>query len=246
MLISIGTFNLSTNIYGQNSTDTSTNDSSSVLEQFYLSIVERVISIIIPYVGGLIGILITYARSKGLQVSKDSEEYLIRATQSVVENQSRTLFKNVYKNKELLSAWATNTLDDEGNDQLKQALKQYKNDAKTSAVISLQNEINSSDFKKLAKDMIGDNLSALIDNAYEKNQSKKAERAKNLLLELSDLAVNSALLHYNKQSLSDQEKQEIIENGIKILAKNFDFESIILDVSNATMHLEAALSKKIQ
>ena len=169
MLISIGTFNLSTNIYGQDSTDASTNDSSSVLEQFYLSIVERVISIIIPYVGGLIGILITYARSKGLQVSKDSEEYLIRTTQSVVENQSHTLFKNIYKNKELLSAWATNTLDDEGNDQLKQALKQYKNDAKTSTVISLQNEINSSDFKKLAKGMIGDNLSALIDNAYEKN-----------------------------------------------------------------------------
>jgi len=93
--------------------------------------------------------------------------------------------------------------------------------------------------------MNGDNLGALIDSTYTKNQSNKAERAKNLLLDLSSLAVDSALLYYEKKTLSKEDKDKIINNGIDILAKNFDFESIILDVPNAKMHLEAALTNKI-
>lgn len=245
LLISIGTFNLSTNIYGQVSVPSDSVEPKA-LDQFYQFMIDRVISIIVPYAAGLIGILVTYARSKGLQISKDAEEYLIGATQSVVENQSRLLFDKVYKNKELLGAWATNNLDAEGMATLKTELKKYETEVKSDALTLLEKEITSSRFKQTVKDMIGDNLDALIESAYTKNQLNKAERAKNLLLDLSGLAIDSALLYYNKKTLEKSDKEKIIEDGIKILAKNFDFEYIVLDVSNAKMHLEAALSKKIE
>ena len=96
-----------------------------------------------------------------------------------------------------------------------------------------------------ARKLVGDNLGTLIDRAFTKVQADKAERAKKLLLELSSLAVDSAILYYDRKTLSKEDKDKIVNSGIDILAKNFDFESIILDVSNAKMHLEAALTNKI-
>ena len=245
LLISISVFNLSLNIYAQ--TEPLSNSSVSQSEdQFYQSIISQVVTIVIPYAGGIVGILVTYLRSKGLQISKDAEKYLVDATQSVVENQSRLLFNKVYKNRDLLGAWATNTLDTEGKEILKKELKQYQKEAKANAIRLLEKEINSSQFKKTAKNMIGENLDALIESAYTKNQSKKAERAKNLLTDLSGLAVDSALLYFDDRTLGKEDKEKIIQQGIQIIAKNFDFESIVLDVSNAKMHLEAALSKRIE
>ena len=245
LLISFSVFNLSASIYGQIEPPSIPPNSAST-DPFYELIISQIITIVVPYVGGLVGILATYLRSKGLQISKDAEKYLVDTTQSVVENQSRVLFDTVYKNKDLLAAWATNTLDAEGKESLKKELEDYQQKAKTSAVNLLKKEINSSPFKKTAKNMIGDNLDALIESAYTKNESKKAERAKNLLTDLSGLAIDSGLLYYDKKTLENEDKIKIIEQGIKIIARNFDFESIVLDMSNAKMHLEAALSKRIE
>ena len=252
LLISFSVFNLSASIYGQlesphvppNSTSTDPPNSTST-DPFYELIISQIITIVVPYAGGLVGILATYLRSKGLQISKDAEQYLVGATQSVVENQSRLLFNKVYKNRDLLGAWATNTLDAEGKETLKKELNQYQTEAKANAVRLLEKEINSSQFKKTAKNMIGENLDALIESAYTKNQSNKAERAKNLLTDLSGLAVDSALLYFDNRSLSKEDKDKIIQQGIKIIAKNFDFEYLVLDVSIAKMYLESALSKRI-
>ena len=245
LLISFSVFNLSTSIHGQMDPVPASLTSQST-DQFYQSLVSQVVTIVVPYIGGLVGILATYLRSKGLQVSKDAEKYLVDATQSVVETQSRILFDHVYKNKDLLAAWATNKLDEEGKEKLKEELVGYQTAAKTEALRLLNQEINSSPFKKIAKKTVGENLEALIESAYTKNESRKAERAKNLLTDLSGLAVDSALLYYDKKTLSNEDKVKIIEQGIKIIAKNFDFESIVLDVTNAKMHLEAALSKRIE
>ena len=241
-LISVAAFNLSASIYAQSEPPPALNPE----DQFSQYIINQVLTIILPYAGGLVGILLTYLRSKGLQISKDAEKYLIDATQSVVENQSRLLFNKVYKNKDLLAAWATDTIDAKGMEKLKTELKEYRTEAKTNAVRLLEKEINSSQFKKTAKNMVGDNLDALIESAYTKNESKKAERAKNLLTDLSELAIDSALLYYDTKALEREDKEKIIEQSIKIIAKNFDFESIVLDMSNAKMYLEAALSKKIE
>ena len=244
LLISFSVFNLSASIYGQIEPPPVPPNLTST-DPFYELIISQIITIVVPYAGGLVGILATYLRSKGLQISKDAEQYLVGATQSVVENQSRLLFNKVYKNRDLLGAWATNTLDAEGKEALKKELKQYQTEAKANAVKLLEKEINSSQFKKTAKNMIGENLDALIESAYTKNQSNKAERAKNLLTDLSGLAVDSALLYFDNRSLRKEDKDKIVQQGIKIIAKNFDFEYLVLDVSIAKMYLESALSKRI-
>jgi len=246
LLISFGTFNLSSNIYGQTITAQTSDTTPKNWERVYQDITEQLLTIALPYVGGALGIVFQWARSKGLQISKEAEEYIIDASQSIVKNQSRLLFNTVFEKKELLAAWATGTINDEGNTSLREELKKYQSVAKKQALTDLENEIKSSKFKKTARVLIGDNLGGLIERAYTKNQADKAERAKQLLGELSSLAIDSALLYYDKKEINDQDKKDIIEKGIKILAKNFDFESIILDVANATMHLEADLFKKLE
>lgn len=245
LLILFGIFNLSTNIYGEEHPDVPSDLEAKTLDRFYQDLVEQLLTTAAPIIAGTVSLVIQYGRSKGLEISKDAEAYLIGATQSIVNNQSRILFNKVYKNKELLGAWATGKIDAEGMEELQKELAQYKTEAKTNALTLLETEIRSSKFKQTAKDMIGDNLKALIESAYTKNQSEKAERAKNLLTDLSVLAIDSALLYTDKKTLSEEDKNKIINSGIKILAKNFDFESIILDVSNAKLHLEAALTNKI-
>jgi virulence-associated protein VapD len=247
LLISFGTVNLSLNIYGQESQSTQISDTEpKKWERVYQDVTEQLLTVALPYVGGALGIVIQWARSKGLQISKEAEEYIINASQSIVQNQSRILFNKVYENKELLAAWAIGTINDEGKKELKQELKKYQKEAKDKALSDLREEIKSSKFKKNAGTIVGDNLGTLIERTYTKNQADKAERAKKLLFELSSLAIDSALLYYDKKKITDQDKRDIIEKGIKAMAKNFDFESIILDVSNATMHLEADLSKKLE
>ncbi len=244
-MISFGIFNLSTNIYGEEHTDTPSDLEPKTSDRFFQDLVEQLLTTAAPLIAGTVSLVIQYGRSKGLEISKDAEAYLIGATQSVVNNQSRLLFNRVYENKELLGAWATGKIGAEGMEKLQKELAQYKIDAITNALNLLETEIKSSKFKQTAKTMIGNNLKALIESAYTKNESEKAERAKNLLIDLSGLAIDSALLYHDKKTLSKEDKDKIINSGISILAKNFDFEFIVLDVSNAKMHLEAALENRI-
>ncbi len=242
LLISFGIFNLSTNIYGQETVE--------VLEpkdnwRFIQDLSEIAISTAVPILGGTISIVLQYGRTKGLQISKEAEAYIISSAQSIVATQGRLLFDKVYQNRDLLSAWGAGTLDEKGKEKLKIELEKYEEEAKKQALSDLDAEIRSSKFKQTARTLVGDNLGALIESAYTKNETDKAERAKNLLLELSSLAVDSALLYYDKKKLTDQDKKDIVVKGIDIVAKNFDFEFIILNVPNAKMHLEAALAKKI-
>ena len=246
LLISFGIFNLSTNIYGEEQDSAVASDvEPKTFERFYQDLVEQLLTTAMPILGGAISIVLQYGRSKGLQISKDAEEYIIGATQSIVKNQGRLFFNKVYEHKELLGAWGLGQLDGEDRKTLKDKLKELQTESRNQALKDLESEINSSKFKKTARKFIGDNLNTLIDRAFTKEQSDKAERAKNLLRELSSLAVDSALLYHDKKTLSKEDKDKIINSGIDILAKNFDFESIVLDVSNAKMHLEAALTNKI-
>ena len=246
LLISFGIFNLSTNIYGQETVeDLEPKDNW----RFIQDLSEIAISTAVPILGGTISIVLQYGRTKGLQISKEAEAYIISSAQSIVATQGRLLFDKVYQNSDLLLAWGAGDLYEKGNEELKIKLKielkKYGEEAKKQALSDLDAEIRSSKFKQTARALVGDNLGALIESVYTKNETDKAERAKNLLLELSSLAVDSALLYYDKKKLTDQDKKDIVVKGIDIVAKNFDFEFIILNVPNAKMHLEAALAKKI-
>jgi hypothetical protein len=194
-----------------------------------------------PIVGGAATLGINYLRSKGLQISKDAEEYIVGAAQSAVKTQGREVFNLVYEEKDLFTAWAEGTLTTEQ----KKSLQDKLDKAKERAGSDLTNEIKSSKFQKTAKSISRDNIGALIDRAITENETNKAATAKKMLLEFSDLAIDASFLYYDKKNLSADDRNKIITDGIKIIAKNFDFESIVLDPTNAKLYLEAALSKKI-
>ena len=66
-----------------------------------------------------------------------------------------------------------------------------------------------------------------------------------MLVELSDLAINASFLYYDKNNLSTDNRNKIIVDEVKIIAKNFDFEFIVMVTDNAELHLKATLFKKI-
>ena len=251
LLISFGTINLSTSIYAQeNMIANASETQAKSWDRFWQDVFEQLISIVLPFVGGGIGIAIKWANTKGLQVSAEAEQYIINSAQAIVANQSRILFKNVYNNKELLIAWSTHKLSGKSTDteteNLQKALSEYANEAKNKAVEQLKTEIESSKFKKIAKDMAIANIEELISRTYTQNQIEKAKRAKNLLLDLVPIAIDSALLYYEKKEFTDKDKQDIIKKGFEAIAANFTHEFIVVDRTVAEMHLEAELKRKLE
>ncbi len=243
LLISFGVFNMSTTIYAQ-TIETSETEPKD-WNRFFQDTVEQILTTVAPVVGGAFALGMNYLRSKGLQISKEAEEYVIVAAQSVVKTQGRLLFDKVYENKELLTAWGTGNLTSDGKTSLKEALEKYKKEARDKAISDLTAEIKSSKFQKTAKSIVGDNVDSLIDRALTENEIDKAVRAKKILVELSDLAIDASFLYYDKKNLSIDDRNKIINDGIKIIAKNFDFESIVMVPDNAKLYLKSALSKKI-
>ena len=75
LLISFGVFNMSTTIYAQ------TIETSEIelkdWSRFFQDTVEQILTTVAPVVGGALTLGINYLRSKGLQISKKAEEYVI-------------------------------------------------------------------------------------------------------------------------------------------------------------------------
>ena len=252
-LFAFGSFNLALDIYAaepvmdidpgiENDVDKTQDDPWA---ETYRNIVEQLLSIGIPFIGTTLTVMFQYMRNKGIAISKDAEEYVISSAESIAKNQGRLLFDSIYTNKDLLFAYANGSITPEGTDKLSQNLKKLKADARTKAIEDLQSEIKSSKFKSHAKKFVAGNLENLIDRAITENESKKAKLAEKLLVDLSGLAVDAGLLYYDKKTLTNDDKKKIVEDGIEILKKNFDFESLILMPDNARIHLEAALSAKL-
>ena len=252
-LFAFGSFNLVSDIYAvepvadtaPRSEDFDTKTQSDLWAETYRNIVEQLLSIGIPFIGTALTVMFQYMRNKGIAISKDAEEYVISSAESIVKNQGRLLFDSIYTNKDLLSAYANGSITSEGTDKLSQNLKKLKADARGKAIEDLQSEIKSSKFKSHAKKFVAGNLENLIDRALTENESKKAKLAEKMLVDLSGLAVDAGLLYYDKKILTNDDKKKIVKDGIEIIKKNFDFESIILVPDNARMHLEAALSEKL-
>ncbi len=198
------------------------------------TIFENLLTQILPLVGGLVAIGTQFARKQGLKISADAEEYFVKSAQSFVANQSRLMYKEIRNNPDYAIALAQGRMPKEIG---KQALENVKNQFLV--------EIQSDELTKTARKMLHDNLDALVERSVTQNNKEIGEKTKNMLNELIPVAVSAALLQFKTKEDAQKETDGIIQDVLKTVAKNFDYESILFSNEVAEMHIKSELNKRI-
>jgi len=243
LLISFGTFNLTTS-FGQESSSEVTVQCvdekgnkvpcAKPMDLFIQNILEQLLSTIGPLVAGAVTMGIQFARKQGLKISAEAEEYFVKSAKSFVENQSRYIYKQFRDNEEYRAELLQGRMPKKlGQDVFNETKKQ------------LLNELKSDEFTKATKQMLTENIDSLIERTLSENKKEVAVRVKNLLKELTPLAVDAALLYYKNDDI-EAKKDEIISKALESVNKNFESEYLIMSANNARMYIEAELKRKLE
>ncbi|GKS67438.1 hypothetical protein YTPLAS73_09850 [Nitrosarchaeum sp.] len=243
-LISFGSFNAANNVFAQSPTESPVKCVDANGNEVYcadpmnllmLNILEQLLSTVGPIVAGAVTMGISFARKKGLQISAEAEEYFVNSAKSFVDNQSRYVFKQFMENPEYREQLA--------NGKMPQKLgKEIFQNVKSQLLV----EIKSDEFTKKARNMLAENIDSLIERTLSESKKELAQRARNLLVESVPLAVDSALLYVENQEIDDEQKKEIVQKAINMVAKHFDAEYIIMSTASAKMYIEAELKKRLK
>lgn len=243
-LISFGSFNAVNNVFAQSPAESSVKCVDANGNEVYcidpmnllvLNILEQFLSTVGPIVAGAVTMAISFARKKGLQISAEAEEYFVNSAKSFVDNQSRYVFKQFVENPEYREQLA--------NGKMPPALgKEIFQNVKSQLLV----EIKSDEFTKTARNMLSENIDALIERTLSESKKELAQRARNLLVESVPLAVDSTLLYVENKVIDEEQKKEIVQKAISMVAKHFDAEYIIMSTASAKMYIEAELKKKLQ
>ncbi|MCA9811663.1 MAG: hypothetical protein KC483_02240 [Nitrosarchaeum sp.] len=242
-LMSLGTFNLVNNAFAQPTgvasvkcVDSTGNEilCAKPFDLFIQNIFEQLLSTVGPIVAGAVSMGVSFARKKGLAISADAEEYFVKSARSFVDNQSRYIFKQFMENPGYREQLANGKMPEELGKQVFQNVKGQ-----------LLTELKSDEFTKVARNMLVENLDSLIERTLSQSKNDNAEKARKLLKEFVPIAVDSSLLYVKENEITDEQKREIINRTLKIVAKNFDAEYIIMSVDSAKMYIEAELKRRI-
>ena len=243
ILISFGTINIANNVFAQSSDEISVkcfeqdgNETycAKPMDLFLQDILEQLLSTVGPIVAGAVSMGISFARKKGLQISADAEEYFINSARSFVDNQSRYVFKQFMENPEYKEQLIQGKMPKELGASV------FKN-----VKLQLMTELKSDELTNTARNMLKDNLDSLIERTLSESKSEAAKKARKLLEEFVPLAVDSAMLYVNEYEITDEQKNEIVQKSIDLVAKNFDNEYIIMSTESAKMYIEAELKRKL-
>ena len=244
LLISFGSINIATS-FGQASEsvnvkcyDQSGNEleyCAKPMDLFIQNILEQLLSTVGPIVAGAVSMAISFARKKGLNISAEAEEYFVNSARSFVENQSRYIFKQFKENPEYREQLAKGKMPEKLGKEVFQKVKSQ-----------LLVELKSDEFTDTARNMLKENLDALIERKLSESKSDAAKKARQLLSEFVPLAVDSAMLYVKEGEINEEQKKEIVKKSLELIAKNFDNEYIIMSTESAKMYIEAELKRKIK
>lgn len=244
ILISFGTFNAVTSVFGQATQDVSVKCVDAVgnemlcarpMDLFLQNILEQLLSTVGPIVAGAVSMGISFARKKGLSISAEAEEYFVKSARSFVDNQSRHIFKQFMENPTYREQLVKGKMPEELGKQVFQNVKKQ-----------LLTELKSDEFTSTARSMLVENLDSLIERTLTESKNDMAVKARELLKEFVPLAVDSSLLYIKEQKITDEQKTEIIKRALEIVAKNFDTEYMIMSVESAKMYIESELHRRIK
>lgn len=201
---------------------------------FIETIVERLITEAGPILAGVLSLAFTYARKQGYKISGEAEEYFVKSAQSFVAKQSRLLYKQIRDNPQY-------------SEQLKQGRipKELGAAAKKQLIEDLKVELKSDEFTKTARGMLLDNLDPLVERYVTENKKENAEKVRKLLDDLVPIAVDAALLSFKNPEEAQRNKEAIINEALKSVAKTFEFEELLVSHEDIAMRIKAGLNKRI-
>jgi hypothetical protein len=243
ILISFGSFNIIANVFAQTSeeitvkcvdSDGNATNCAKPMDLFLQNILEQLLSTVGPIVAGAVSMGISFARKKGLAISAEAEEYFVKSTRSFVENQSRYIFKQFMENPEYKEQLAKGKMPEKLGKEVFQNVKSQ-----------LLTELKSDEFTTTARSMLKENLDSLIERTLSESKNDASKKARKLLEEFVPLAIDSSLLYLKERNITDEQKKEIVQKSLEIVAKNFDTEYMIMSVVSAKMYIEAELQRKL-
>jgi len=240
-LLGFGVFNLSNTIYAQNDGNTmpdlstETNDDVPFQEKLIILAVEQLLTIVGPITGSVVLMFTQFLNKKGIKISQETQDYFATTASNYVQNEARYMFKQF---TDTSSPYYADLRAGRLTPKLQEKIFTRTKD-------NLERELKSDSFSRAAKKMLKSNLETIIESAVSKNHQDTANRAKNLLLDLVPIALDSSLLYSENKNFNDEQKKKIIDTAIESLKRNFDQEYIVMSIESARMYLEAELKNRI-
>jgi len=231
-LMAFGTVNLSISVFAQ-TPETEEKDRPFV-EEIAILVFENFLTVVLPLVVGAVRMGVQFARSKGLQISAEAEEYIVNQTQSFVDNQFRFMFKELKDDPSHLEALRNGTFP-----------KELSQKALANVKTQLKKELESDEFTNVTRQMLLDNLDPLIERYVTKSKNERLARASGLLKELSPLAVDALLLSYKTTDDAEAQKEEIIRSAINKIKKHLKDQLLLVPEDLIDTHVRADLKNKI-
>ncbi|MEX2061039.1 MAG: hypothetical protein WD966_08295, partial [Nitrosopumilaceae archaeon] len=90
----------------------------------------------------------------------------------------------------------------------------------------IQVELRSDEFTKATREVLQANLEPLVERIVTQHNKKLAEKTSAMLTDLIPVAVDAALFQYDDKNEARKNKDKIIEEVLKSVEKNFDYENI--------------------
>ena len=231
-LMAFGTVNLSISVFAQ--TPETEEEDRSFVEEIAILVFENFLTIVLPLVVGAVRMGVQFARTKGLQISAEAEEYIVNQAQSFVDNQFRFMFKELKDDPSHLEALRNGKFP-----------KELSQKALANVKTQLKKELESDEFTNVTRQMLLDNLDPLIERYVTKSKNERLARASGLLKELSPLAVDALLLSYKTTDEAQAQKEEIVRSAIDKVTKHLKDQLLLVPEDLVDTHVRADLKKAL-
>ena len=231
-LMAFGTVNLSISVFAQ--TPETEEEDRSIGEVIAILVFENFLTIVLPIVIGAVRMGVQFARTKGLQISAEAEEYIVNQTQSFVDNQFRFMFKELKDDPSHLEALRSGKFP-----------KELSQKALANVKTQLKKELESDEFTNVTRQMLLDNLDPLIERYVTKSKNERLARASGLLKELSPLAVDALLLSYKTTDDAEAQREEIVRSAIDKVTKHLKDNLLLVPEGLVDTHVRADLKKAL-
>jgi len=239
VMIGFGTYNLAMDSFAQESPK---DDYGDVWEQLQDVLIKNVLGQVGPIVAGAVGMGFQFARTKGLAISAEAEEYFVNSAKTFVTSQSRWIYEQMRDNK---GAWEELDKKNGGQAHVGGTPKSLGRAARDRVVNDLMTELKSDEFTRVTRNMLKDNVVSLVERTVTENNKELSEKSKGLIESLAPLAVDAMLLPLQSKEEARQKSTEIIDSALKSIKKNLDYEEIPFDKDLAEVMIKSELFKRI-
>lgn len=231
VLLTFGSFNLITNSYGQNGEEEKNSNSEPT---FTDRIIERLITEVMPILGGILSIGFSFLRKRGVQISAEAEKDFTNIALSVVQRQSKWIYEQLRDNPNYQKQLGKGRIP-----------PQLGKEAKEKVMYVLGDLLEDKRFTRATKSVIQQNLPELVERLVTKNNLTISERCLTLIEKLAPMTVDGILLNYKSKDDAQHDIDNIIKESIGAIKQYFNTEEIVFQEQSIDIHVKAHLNKKI-